>query len=321
MSKPVIERIENFGLSKKERPKTEFAEVGIVGCGTNGQSLAIMIASKGIEVTFIELSQELIDEAYQEIEEELDKKILHWGITEGEKRAVLARIKGSLDFNDLKNCDMVIEAILSKSREKSRDIRKDVFRKIEEHVSPHAIIATNSTTVAITEISAALKHRDRCISMHISITSPSADLVEVVKSLYTSKETCQNVRKFAILIDKHFVEVAESPGLITVRMFAPMINEACDILLERVAKMTEIDLAVRKSLNLPLGPFEMADKIGIGKVIRWLDNLYDEFGDRQYKASPILKRLERANHLGRKTNEGFYKYNDLGQKLEPAIKY
>ena len=321
MSKPIIERVENFGLSKKDRPKAEFAEVGIVGCGSNGQSLAIMIASKGIEVVFIELSQELIERAYKEIEEELNAKIISWGITDGEKRAVLSRIKGSLDYNDLENCDMVIEAILSKSREKSRDIRKGVFNKIEEHISPHAIIATNSTTVAITEISAGLKHRDRCISMHISITSPTANLVEVVKSLYTSKETCMNVRKFAILIGKKFIEVAESPGLITVRIFAPMINEACDILLERVAKMTEIDLAVRESLNLPLGPFEMADKIGIAKVIRWLDNLYDEYGDRQYKASPILKRLERANHLGRKTNEGFYKYNDLGQKIEPEVNY
>ncbi len=321
MSKTIIEQVEDFGLSKKDRPKAEFSEVGIVGCGTNGQQLAIMIASKGIEVIFIELSQELIDEAFQEIEEELDTKILQWGITEGEKRAVVSRIKGSLDYNDLKNCDMVIEAILSKSREKSRDIRKDVFNKIEKHISPQAIIATNSTTVAITEISAGLKHRDRCISMHISTTSPSADLVEVVKSLYTSEETCKNVRKFAILIKKHFIEVAESPGLITVRIFAPMINEACDILLERVAKMPEIDLAIKKSLNLPLGPFEMADKIGISKVIRWLDNLYEEFGDRQYKASPILKRLERANHLGRKTNEGFYKYDEHGQKLEPAINF
>lgn len=319
MSEPIFERVENFGLSQKDRPKAEFAEVGIVGCGTNGQKLAIMIASKGIEVKFIELSEELIEEAYREIAEELDAKILHWGITESEKRATLSRIKGSLDYNELASCDMVIEAILSKSREKSKDIRKEVFNKIEEHVSPHTIIATNSTTVAITEISSDLKHPERCISMHISTTSPSANLVEVVKSLYTSEETWENIQKFVILIGKHFLEVAESPGLITVRIFAPLINEACDVLLERVAKMPQIDCAVKKSLNIPLGPFEMADKIGIDKVIRWLDNLYEEFGDRQYKASPILKRLARAKHFGRKSNQGFYKYNDLGQKLEPAI--
>ncbi len=319
MSEPIIERIENFGLSQKDRPKAEFAEVGIVGCGTNGQNLAIMIAKNGIEVKFIELSEQLIQDAYREIEEILDLKIRHWGITESEKRATIARINGSTDYKDLKDCDMVIEAILSKSREQSKDIRKDVFKTIENHVSRNTIIATNSTTVAITEISGDLEYPDRCISMHISITSPTANLVEVVKSLYTSQETCKNVKKFAILIGKHFLEVAESPGLITVRMFAPLINEACDILLERVAKMKQIDFAVKKSLNIPLGPFEMADKVGIDKVIRWLDNLYDEFGDQQYKASPILKRLARSKRIGRKTNQGFYKYDDLGQNLGPAI--
>ena len=319
MSKQIIEQVENFGLSKKDRPKADFSEVGIVGCGTAGQNLAIMIASKGIEVVFLELSQELINIAIEEITEQLDSQIHHWAITESEKNAIRKRIRGTLIYEDFKNCDMVIEAILSKTRQQSFDIRKQIFKQIEEHVSPHTIIATNSTTLAITELASTLKNKDRCISMHISTTSPDADLVEVVRSLYTSPDTCENVQKFALYIKKKFIRVAESPGLITVRLFAPMINEACDILMEQVATMKQIDYAAKQSMGLPLGPFEMADKIGVGKVIRWLDNLYEEFGHTHYKASPILKRLARAKHLGRKTDIGFYKYNELGEKLEPSF--
>lgn len=319
MSEPIIERVEDFALSKSDRPKAEFEKIGIVGCGSTGQKLAIMIAKRGFDVIFIEISQEKIEEAFKEMKEALEYELNHWGITEGEMKAVLGRINGSLDFNDLSDCDMVIESILSKTRESAREYRKELFKKIEEYVKRNTIIATNSTTVAITELASVLKYKDRCISMHISLTSPHAKLVEVVKSLYTNDEVCENVQKFSVLLGKNFIRVAESSGLITVRLFAPMINEACDILMESVAKMEVIDFAAKKSLNLPLGPFEMADKIGIDRVIRWLENMYEEFGDLRYKASPILKRLARSKQTGRKIGKGFYIYDDFGTKIKPAF--
>lgn len=319
MSEPIIERVEDFALSKSDRPKAEFEKIGIVGCGSTGQKLAIMIAKRGFDVIFIEISQEKIEEAFKEMKEALEYELNHWGITEGEMKAVLGRINGSLDFNDLSDCDMVIESILSKTRESAREYRKELFKKIEEYVKRNTIIATNSTTVAITELASVLKYKDRCISMHISLTSPLAKLVEVVKSLYTNDEVCENVQKFSVLLGKNFIRVAESSGLITVRLFAPMINEACDILMESVAKMEVIDFAAKKSLNLPLGPFEMADKIGIDRVIRWLENMYEEFGDLRYKASPILKRLARSKQTGRKIGKGFYIYDDFGTKIKPAF--
>ena len=155
--------------------------------------------------------------------------------------------------------------------------------------------------------------------MHISTASPDASLVEVVRSMYTTEKICKEVQKFAILLGKSFVRVAESPGLISVRLFAPMINEACDILMERVADMEKIDFAAKKSMNLFYGPFEMADKIGIDRLVRWLDNMYSEFGDLRYKASPLLRRLNRANMLGRKTGKGFYEYDERGKKIGPAL--
>jgi len=317
MAAVLTEPIEKYALSKKDQPKAQFAQVGIVGCGSTGQQLSLMIAARGMDVVFLELSNEKIAQAIKEIDEELTNKINHWGMTDSEKRAILTRIKGTLDYQDFKDCDLVIEAILSKTREDSREIRKKVFKSIEQHVSPNTIIATNSTTIVITEFATELVHKKRCISMHISTTAPDASVVEIVKGLYTSTETMDNIKHFLKLLGKKFIPVEESPGLITVRLYAPLINEACDILSENVASLQDIDFAMRNGFGMPLGPFEMADKIGLDRVVRWLDNLYIEFGDLRYKASPLLKRYVRGNQLGRKTLQGFYKYDNLGQKICP----
>lgn len=316
MSELIIEQIEDYALNKEERPKAQFAQIGIVGAGTTGQRIILMIATKGIEVVFLDVEQALIDIAYRDLAYKLDNKIEHWGMTAGDKRAVLSRIKGTLDYKDFKDCDLVIESILSKQKEFSLDIRKNVFKKIEEHVSPQTIIATNSTTTVITELATELTHKDRCLSLHFSTTSPGAKVVEVVKGLYTTEQTCENVRKFTTLIGKIPIPVDESPGLISVRLFVSLIGEACDALMEGVATKENIDLTMRNGLGLPLGPFEMADKVGLDRVVRWMDNLYNEFGDMKYKPSPLIKKLVRAQHLGRKTCMGFYTYNEHGHKVD-----
>ena len=320
MSDIIIEQIEDFALSAKSKPDVLFSEVGIIGCGSTGQRIVLMIASRGIEVTFVEINQAKIDEAMREMEEQLDEKINHWGMTGSEKKLILSRIKGTLEYTDLANCDLVIESILSKVREYSLDVRKSVFKKIEENVSSKAIIATNSTTTVITELASELKYRERCISLHFSTTNKNANIVEIVKGLYSSPEVCENIRKFTTLINKIPVPVEESPGLVSVRLGIALIGEACDILMEGVSSMENIDFVMRKGLGLPLGPFEMADKIGLDRVVRWMDNLYREFGDMKYKASPILKKLVRAKHLGRKSCEGFYKYDEHGHKLKNQSK-
>lgn len=319
MADPIIEQVENFALSRKDRPRAEFSKVGIVGCGSAGQRIAVLIAKRGIDVTFIEVSDEKVQEAFVGIKEELEAQLNHWGITEGEMKATLTRIKGSINYADLSGSDMVIEATLASDKLFSIQNRIKVFQEVEKHVSPTTILATNSSTISITEVSSQLTHKDRCISLHISLTSPEAKLVEVVKSIYTIDEVCKNVQKFAILIGKTFINVAESPGMVSVRLFAPMINDACKILIEGVASIENIDAAARMSMNLPLGPFEMADKIGIDRVVRWLENMYEEFGEINYKPSPILKRLARARHIGIKTSRGFYIYENNSKK--PAFSH
>lgn len=311
-----VERIEDYGLSKKDRPKTLFSKVGIVGCGTTGQNIARMVSSKGMEVVFLELTDQKIEEAYKGIERDLDSMINRWGMTESEKRAIMSRIKGTKNYNDFKGCDMVIEAILSKTREKGVDVRKVVFRNIEKHVCSDCIIATNASSLVITELSAELEHKDRCVSFHFSATmSPESKTVEIAKSLYTTEEAYERVLRFAKLLSKTVIPVEESPGLISVRMIVAMINEACEVLMESVGTQDDIDSVMKTGLGLPLGPFETADKIGLDRVVRWMDNLYSEFGEVKYKASPIIKRLVRAHQFGRKTGKGFYKYDESGRKI------
>lgn len=320
MSDILTEPIEKYALSKNARPHMKFSKVGIVGCGSTGQRIALMIAGRGIEVVFLEISQAKIDEAYEELEEQLNEKINHWGLTENEKKLILSGMKGTMDYADFADCDIVIEAILSKTREFSRDIRQGVFKNIEKYVKPDAIIATNSTSSVITELAADLKYKDRCVSLHFSTTAPDATIVEIVRGLYTNENTCTNVRKFAKLINKIPVPVEESPGLVSVRLGVSLISEACNLLMEGVAAKEDIDFVAKKGIGISLGPLEMADKIGLERVVRWMDNLYNEFGDRKYKPSPIIKKLVRAKQYGRQTCKGFYKYDELGYKLKDQSK-
>ncbi len=310
-----IERLEDYGLLKDTKPKTLFSRVGIVGAGSVGQNIARMVSSKGLDVIFLDITQGKIDQAYIDLAKELDRMIERWGMTNSEKLGILSRIQGTTDYKDFKGCDIVIEAIKSSTRELSYDIRSEILKKIELNVDRDTIIATNSSTQVITELTAGLTHKDRCVSFHFLVPEANARVVEVVKGLYTSQAAYDNTIKFANLIGKKVIHVKESPGIISTRLVVPLINEACEIFMEGVGSMEDIDLTMKVGFGLPLGPFEMADKIGLDKILRWCENLYDEFGDLKYKSSPLLKKLVRANQWGRRTGRGFYEYNKDGMKI------
>jgi 3-hydroxybutyryl-CoA dehydrogenase len=266
-------------------------------------------------VVFIELSEEKISQAFIRIEKELDTMIEHWGMTPGEKRAIISRIKGYIGYEYLKGCDLVIETIKSKTREQRVICRKEVFKNIEKYVAPDAIIATNSSTIVITELSAELEHKDRCVSLHFLTSIPGSKMIEVVRGLYTSDEAFEKVNIFVKMLGKISIPVEESPGLISVRMFVSMVNEACDIMMEGVGLKQDIDMTMRIGFGLPLGPFELADKVGLDKVLRYMENLFGEFGDKKFKASPIIKKLVRAHQYGRISGKGFYEYDENGKKI------
>ncbi len=315
-----VEPIEGYAIKRREQPvvrknRYEFTKVGIVGCGILGQEITRMVASYGIEVIFLEVSEEKIQQALASISNELDAMIEKWGMTNSDKRAIMSRIRGTMNYEELSGCEIVIESVKSKSRENSVDLRKRIFKEVEKYISPDAVIATNSTTLVITEMSSELEYPQRCVSMHFLSPADKTRVVEVARGLYTSDETYERVCQFVQLFDKKVIPVVESPGVISTRLIAPLINEACEILMEGVGKLEDIDTTMKLGFGFPLGPFEIADKIGLDSVVRWLDNLYREFGDLKYKASPLLKKMVRANLLGRETLQGFYKYNEEGKKI------
>ncbi len=315
-----VEPIENYALKKdrageRKRSQYTFNKVGVVGCGILGQEITRMVSMYGIEVIFIEVSEEKIEQALTDIAHELDAMIDKWGMTESEKRAILSRITGSLDFNDLAGADIVIESVKSRTREDSVELRKRIFKEIEKAVDPDTVIVTNSTTLVITELSSELEFPERCVSLHFLSPADKIPVVEIARGLNTNDETYEKVFQFVALFDKRVVPVIESPGIISTRLIAPLINEACEILMEGVGKLEDIDATMRLGFGFPLGPFEIADKTGLDTIVRWLDNLYREFGDLKYKASPMLKKKFRANQLGRETGKGFYEYDEEGSKI------
>lgn len=312
------ETLADFSLGKRPQTKGMIQKAGVVGCGTVGQEIVRTISEYGIDVVFLDLTEERVQEALVHIGEQLDEVIAHWGLTPGEKRAILSRIKGTTNYEDLADCDIVIESISSRKKGTSLEIRKEIFRNIEAVVRPDAIISSNIATLMISDLSAALKNPERAIGLHFVLPINKTNVVEVVQGINSSEESYSQVVKFAGMINKKVIRLNESPGNIVTRMMVTTINEACEILMEGVASVTDIDLAAREASGHLFGPFEMADRIGLDKVLKYMDNLYQEFGDKKYKPSPIIKRLVRANYLGRITGRGFYNYKS-GRPVDQTV--
>lgn len=312
MSELIVEPIEKYGLSKKALSKKLFSRIGVIGCGKEGQNIARIAAFNGIEVVFIELSEDKIQNGIALISRELDRRIESWGLTQSEKKTIMGRISGSQDYKDLAECDFVIEAIRADERtgERSIDARKTIFKKVEEVVSPSCIIATNATTVVITELSSNLLHKDRCISLHFYVTSPEARLIEVVKGYYTTAAVYEKVELFVKLINREVIPVEESAGLVSVRLFVTFLNEACDILMEGVASKEDINKTTKIGFGHRYGIFHAADIIGLEKIEKWGENLFAEFGSEHYKPATLIKRLVRAKKTGVSCGQGFFSYNE-----------
>ena len=306
----MAETLADFSLEKKIVQEGVLQKVGVVGAGTTGQQIIRLLSKAGLDVVFVDLNEERVAEIFKSLDAQLDEKINRWGLTPGEKRAMMSRIQGSADFSILKGCNIVIESIHSKRKGTSLELRKQVFSQIEAVVSKTTTIVSNTATLNISDISEVLEQRDRALGMHFVLPIDQVKVVEVVRTMKTSDRSFNCISKFLKMVGKEMVHVQESPGNISTRMIVPMINEACNILLEGVASVEEIDKTIKYTTGHQTGPFEIADNMGLDKVLKWMDNLYSEFGEFRYKPSPILKRLVRAGMVGRVSGEGFYLYKD-----------
>jgi 3-hydroxybutyryl-CoA dehydrogenase len=303
-----MNQLEKFSLGKQLKPKGSIQTIGIVGCGTVGQQVTLLVAQYGMDVVFLDVSEERIKEIFADLELKLDEIINHWGITSSEKRLILSRIKGTVDYSDFKNCEIVIETISSKQRGTMIDVRREIFKNIEAVVSEETIIASNLSTLMISDLATNLKHKGRAIGVHFLEPIGKTKIVEVMRAMETTDKTVEIMQRFFGMINKRAIVIHESPGNISTRILLPVLNEACEVLMEGVASVKDIDDTMKEIMGYNTGPFELADRIGLDKILKYMDNLYAEYGDKKYKASPIIKRLVRANYLGRRTGKGFYNY-------------
>ena len=308
-------RIEDLlpGIQQIGRESDRIDKVAVVGFGVMGQGIAQTIAVVGIEVLAVEKDEESLERNQLSIEEKLDYEIQRWALTQSEKKAILARIHGSTDLDDCKDYDLVIEAV-----DEDFQLKKSIFQKLDKICPPGTIIVSNTSTLSLTKIASATNRPDRIIGMHFLNPVPKVPLVEIVRALKTSDSTFTTVKKFAERLGKTVVEVYEYPGFVTTRVIVPMINEAIHVLMEGVATADGIDTAMRLGYNMPYGPLELADTMGLDELLAWMETLFHELGDLKYRPCPLLRRLVREGHLGKKTGQGFFRYDENGNRLEPS---
>ncbi|MCI6019899.1 MAG: 3-hydroxybutyryl-CoA dehydrogenase [Clostridiales bacterium] len=278
-------------------------KVFIVGAGQMGLDIGQVMAKAGIEVVFRDINDAILDGAKAKLTKGLDRLISKGKMDEAGKEAILSKISFTTELSAAADADLVIEAIVE-----NVNIKKSVFGELDGICKPETIFATNTSSIAITEIAAATKRADKFIGMHFFNPATVMKLVEVIRGLHTSDETFKAVYDLSAAIGKDPVEVKEGPGFVVNRILIPMINEAIMVYEEGLASVEDIDKAMKLGCNHPMGPLALADLIGLDTCLHIMDVYLAETGDSKYRASRLLRQMVRGGKLGRKTGVGFYDY-------------
>ena len=278
--------------------------IGVLGTGTMGAGLVQILAQCGYDVVMRARHQTSVDNGLAKVEKNFSKMVKKEKITEDQKKEYLSHVSGSIDIEIVKDADLIIEATTE-----NMEAKKALFEDLDKLTKPDCIIATNTSSLSITEISMATSKPDKVIGMHFFNPVPAMKLVEVINGINTSDETNKVVTDLATELGKTPVQIAEAPGFAVNRILVPMINEAAFILMEGVASAEGIDTAMKLGANHPMGPLALGDLIGLDVVVAVMDVLYNEFEDPKYRCCPLLRKMVRGGKLGMKSGEGFFDYS------------
>ena len=279
-------------------------KIFVLGAGTMGSGIVQAFAQKGYEVIVRDIKDEFVERGLAGINKSLSKLVSKGKMTDETKEDILSRISGTTDMNLAADCDLVVEAAIENMK-----IKKEIFAELDKICKPETILASNTSSLSITEVASATNRPEKVIGMHFFNPAPVMKLVEIIRGMATSQETFDAVKELSLAIAKEPVEVAEAPGFVVNRILIPMINEASFILQEGIASVEDIDTAMKYGANHPMGPLALGDLIGLDVCLAIMDVLYNETGDTKYRSSSILRKYVRAGWLGRKSGRGFYNYN------------
>lgn len=282
----------------------KIGHIAIVGAGTMGNGIAQVCATAGYRVTLIDILPEQLERAMETIHRSVEKLHAKGRLTDAERDAGMTNITTALEVAAAADADLVIEAVVERL-----EIKKQVFAELDDNTRPEVILASNTSSISITELGAVTRRPEQVIGMHFMNPVPLMQLVEIIRGLATSDATMKTVIELTKELGKTPVEAQDYPGFISNRILCPMINEAIYALMEGVGTVEAIDTVMKLGMNHPMGPLALADLIGLDVVLNIMNVLHQGLGEDKYRPCPLLKRMVAAGHLGRKTGRGFYEYD------------
>jgi len=282
----------------------QIQKVTIIGAGTMGNGIAHVFAQSGFDVTLVDIKQEFLDKATLAIKSNLDRQVKKGTLTEADASATTARIKTSTNMEDAaKSADFIVEAATE-----NYELKKKIFATLDANAKEGVILATNTSSISVTELAATTKRTERVIGMHFFNPVPVMKLIEIIRGIKTTDEVYAEVKALSEKLGKTPVEVNDFPGFVSNRILMPMINEAIYCVMEGVAKPEDIDTVMKLGMAHPMGPLALADFIGLDVCLAIMNVLHEGLGDTKYRACPLLKKMVAAGMLGKKSGQGFYKY-------------